>query len=273
MEATNRVPLASSTVEKMHGSQSFIIREDSRKAAWQYGYRRELGEEGGWAGFGSTTAQGTIWLAAVAPEGPWRLAIDHPGVVRELGMPVAEIQGPGLARYEFADLTGLYGVLPRVYQLSVSLPDVPLEVFRQRTGQLPRTTETERMVVQRIGQEVFRASLMDYWQGRCPLTGIREGELLRASHIVPWSECEEDAQRLDVYNGLLLSALWDAAFDRGLVTFSREGVPLYSARLGAEARGGLSWVRPLELKDAHQVYLERHRERFSQSEREGEFGL
>jgi len=48
---------------------------------------------------------------------------------------------------------------------------------------------------------------MDYWQGRCPLTGISDPALLRASHIVPWAECETDAQRLDVHNGLLLAAL------------------------------------------------------------------
>ena len=29
-------------------------------------------------------------------------------------------------------------------------------------------------------------------------------------------------QRLDVHNGLLLSALWDAAFDQGLVSFADE---------------------------------------------------
>ena len=38
-------------------------------------------------------------------------------------------------------------------------------------------------------------------------TGITDPALLRASHIVPWAECG-DAQRLDVHNGLLLSALW-----------------------------------------------------------------
>jgi hypothetical protein len=164
-------------------------------------------------------------------------------------------------------------VLPRVYQLAVSLPDAPLHVFQHRTAKLPRTTEAERLVVQRIGQDVFRPSLMDYWRGRCAITWIREGELLRASHIVPWSECGDDTERLDVYSGLLLSALWDAAFDRGLVTFSRDGFPLFSGRLGVEAWGGLSLVRPLEPKDAHQVYLERHRESFSRSKREGEIGI
>jgi len=32
-------------------------------------------------------------------------------------------------------------------------------------------------------------ALMDYWAGRRPLTGITEPALLRASHIVPWSDC------------------------------------------------------------------------------------
>jgi predicted restriction endonuclease len=95
--------------------------------------------------------------------------------------------------------------------------------FKIAVADLPRTTEAERLVVQRIGQDIFRARLMVYWQGRCPLTGISDPALLRASHIIPWAECESDAQRLDVHNGLLLSALWDAAFDAGLVGFDDDG--------------------------------------------------
>jgi HNH endonuclease len=58
---------------------------------------------------------------------------------------------------------------------------------------------------------------MDYWGARCPITGITDPTLLRASHIVPWAECG-DEHRLDVHNGLLLSG--DAAFDTGLVSFA-----------------------------------------------------
>ena len=83
-------------------------------------------------------------------------------------------------------------------------------------------------MVQRIGQDIFRKALLAYWNGRCPLTGIADPELLRASHIKPWSACETDAERLDVHNGLLLSALWDAAFDKGLVTFADDGTPILS---------------------------------------------
>lgn len=88
---------------------------------------------------------------------------------------------------------------------------------------MPRTTEAEPKTVQRIGQDIYRDGLMAYWNGQCPMTGITERGLLRASHAKPWKDCETDEERLDVHNGLLLSALWDAAFDKGLVTFSERG--------------------------------------------------
>jgi HNH endonuclease len=116
-------------------------------------------------------------------------------------------------------------------------------------------------VVQRIGQDIFRAALMDYWGGRCPITGITDAALLRASHIVPWSECD-DAKRLDVHNGLLLSALWDAAFDAGLVSFADDGTALASSELGAAARTALgidSAPRLSNLRDAHRANLAVHR--------------
>lgn len=242
--------------------QPFIVREECQKAAWQHGYRRVLDETDGWAAFGSTTAPGTIWLAAAGEQGPWFLAIDHAGVAAELDLPAADLRGPGLARSSFPSLTELYVVLTRVYQLATSLPDAPLNLFRQQTINLPTTTEVERLVVQRVGQDIFRKSLMDYWQGRCPLTGITDPELLRASHIVPWSECEDDAQRLDIHNGLLLSALWDAAFDRALVTFDDDGRPKFSPKLTEAARQALHWNRPISLSDHHRQNLTAHRKRF-----------
>jgi len=144
------------------------------------------------------------------------------------------------------------------------LPDAPLTRFRARTVGLPQTTEAERLVVQRIGQDIFRAALMDYWEARCPITGITDPALLRASHIVPWSECD-DAQRLDVHNGLLLSALWDAAFDTGLVSFANDGTVLINLELSAAARTALgieSALRLPNLRDAHRTNLSAHRARY-----------
>jgi predicted restriction endonuclease len=133
-----------------------------------------------------------------------------------------------------------------VYRLAISLPDAPLARFQAKTADLPRTTEVERLVIQRIGQDVFRDALMHYWGGRCPLTGIADPALLRASHIVPWADCS-DEQRLDVHNGLLLSALWGAAFDQGLVSFGDDGTPCGSPKLSQIARTAL---RPLSVLGA-----------------------
>ena len=102
------------------------------------------------------------------------------------------------------------------------------------------------------------------WKGRCPLTGITDPALLRASHIVPWAKCETDAHRLDIHNGLLLSALWDAAFDAGLISFDDDGRPLSSTALTpiAAAQLNIKIASPLKLTDAHRTNLTRHRERY-----------
>jgi predicted restriction endonuclease len=91
------------------------------------------------------------------------------------------------------------------------------------------------------------------------LTGISDTALLRASHIVPWKDCASDAERLDVHNGLLLSALWDAAFDRGLATFDDDGHPLLSAKLSETARAELRWQNSVTLTDKHRARLAMHR--------------
>ena len=239
--------------------QSFVVSEECRKAAWQNGYRRPLGEASGWVHYGSTTAKGTIRLGASGAGGPWFLAIDHAGIVEELGDPRTDVGGPGIARYAFATLAELYISLSKVYSLGLTLPDRPLDDFRGAVKGLPNTTEAERLVVQRIGQQIFRERLMTYWSGRCPLTGITDPALLRASHIIPWKSCPNDAERLAIHNGLLLSALWDAAFDRGLTTFDDDGRPVFSHTLSELARSDLRWSHPIPVTRRHQERLAFHR--------------
>ena len=244
----------------------FVAREEAHKAAYENGFRIELGVRDGWIGYRSATARGEIWIARVAEKGSWLLSISHAGVAAELGLqPLSGIPSPGFATFAFAYLHELYATLDRVYKLGVSLPDVPLKAFEKATADLPRTTEAERLTVERIGQNLFRQALMEYWNGRCPLTGITDPALLRASHIVPWAECETDALRLDVHNGLLLSALWDAAFDAGLISFADDGTVLRSPSLTSEAAAALNLASSASLAgltDHHRSNLSRHRARY-----------
>jgi putative restriction endonuclease len=133
----------------------------------------------------------------------------------------------------------LHTLMDRLYRLALSLPPEPLLDFEEQIAGLPRETEAERLVVQRIGQDVFRKSLIDYWGGQCPITGVDQSELLRASHIKPWADCPTDAERLDVFNGLLLAAHLDAAFDAALISFADDGALMMSPDLMERSRVAL----------------------------------
>jgi len=158
-------------------------------------------------------------------------------------------------------------VLHRAAELAVSLPNQAAENFITRVkeelaGIKSLTTEVERLVKQRVGQDTFRQALLEYWGGSCAVTGIDLPEILRASHAKPWAECGSDMERLNVYNGLLLNANLDALFDRGLVSFSETGQILIGEQLNDDQRNKLGLDSGLKLRwitEEHQPFLRWHR--------------
>jgi predicted restriction endonuclease len=95
-------------------------------------------------------------------------------------------------------------------------------------------TETEIVNRQRCQQNFFRRIVLHSYNLRCCVTANPIPELLRASHIVPWSESIEE--RLNPRNGLCLSATFDAAFDRGLISFDNDYRLLLSDRIKKESK-------------------------------------
>ena len=67
-------------------------------------------------------------------------------------------------------------------------------------------------------QSKFRNMVLKNFDDKCCISGIKEVDLLRASHIVPWSENIET--RLDPSNGLCLFILYDVLFDQGYFSLS-----------------------------------------------------
>ena len=110
-------------------------------------------------------------------------------------------------------------------------------VERFAIGHAPGLTETEKEYIQkaRRGQGQFRMLLLDAYGATCPVVGITNVELLIASHIKPWNVCTNQ-ERLDPENGILLSALIDRLFDRGLITFYDDGKILPSPYLSSNDR-------------------------------------
>lgn len=237
------------------------------KVAADNGFDLPLPRRDIWLGFASSHAPLRVWLAAGDPE-LFHAALSQANVARALAA-----QGTALnlvlpegasAALSVGDIAALYRLLRRAFQLSRALPDELFQTFRRQTESMPSATEAERLVIQRVGQGLFRTGLLDYWQGRCALTGLQVPELLRASHIKPWADCGSDAERLDVYNGLLLAPHLDAAFDRGFITVADDGAVWVSTLLGIEDRRLLGLDAPLRVRsltDGHRTYLAWHRQK------------
>lgn len=220
---------------------------------------------GQWLAFSSTQCPLRIWLAP-ASQGQFVAALSLNNVATALDQgqpdPVVPLPPGAVAARVTPNLETLHRLVRRAFQLSRTLPNELLHTFRQVTEHLPRNTEAERLVVQRVGQDLFRAGLLTYWEGRCAITGLGVPELLRASHIKPWADCSSDAERLDIYNGLLLAPHLDAAFDAGFITFRDNGDVLVSENLGQNNRFLLcldGHLRVEKLAAEHAGYLEWHR--------------
>lgn len=122
-------------------------------------------------------------------------------------------------------------------------------------------TERESLTRIRIGQALFRSSLKKYWCSECSVSGIRNLNMLRASHIKPWY-LSTPAERLDVFNGLLLAPSYDAAFDKYLISFDSEGRILVAPTLEDDlVRLGIDRsARLRRMEGGHQKFLEHHRQ-------------
>ncbi len=119
------------------------------------------------------------------------------------------------------------------------------------------------LALARIGQGKFRTDLLQKWGRACAVTGVANERVLRASHVLPWSD-SDNRQRLDPNNGLLLCANLDALFDAWLISFTDDGSMLVSDELDAVERNRLGV--PMKLRAAPnaelRAYLAHHREKF-----------
>ncbi len=176
-------------------------------------------------------------------------------------------------KFVVSTIDELAKLLRRAAKLAQALPNQAATDFeckvQEELAKFPantiKGTEVERMIRQRIGQNAFRNAMLNYWGGSCAVTGIAVPEVLRASHAKPWADCANDAERLDVFNGFLLSANLDALFDRCLITFDDTGKIIISPRLSQDQRDALGLNSGLCLRwiaDEHLFYLQYHRSLF-----------
>ena len=86
-----------------------------------------------------------------------------------------------------------------------------------------------RQVKTRVNQSVFRQMVLANYSAKCAISGIDIPELLLASHIMPWSINEE--HRLNPENGICFSALYDKAYDKGIIGITPNYEVIFSTSL------------------------------------------
>jgi len=121
--------------------------------------------------------------------------------------------------------------------------------------------EKIQLTKSRRGQGIFKANVR-LIENECRVTGVTNIKHLRASHIKPWAAADNH-QKLDGFNGLLLSPHVDHLFDRGFISFENSGEVLVSKDLNPKVLQQWSIQTPRNVgtfKKEQQEYLEYHRD-------------
>jgi len=134
---------------------------------------------------------------------------------------------------------------------------------RRKKYKKPNETERTGLITSRVGQGYYRQQIIEKWGGVCPVSGSNLKSILISSHIVPWSE-SNDNERLDVENGILLSPNIDSLFDKHLISFEDDGNILISDKLddtNCKSLGINSNIK-IQITEGMKKYLKRHRNKF-----------
>ena len=170
-----------------------------------------------------------------------------------LHLPVFQLRdAKGKGMYSAA-LKSYQKFLDDIYQVSLS-QDIDTLVQDKRLDE----TEKARLIKTRMGQGQFRADLIEHWKS-CALTQYKQLQFLVASHIKPW-RVSSHQERLTPYNGLLLLANVDKAFDLGYITFSDKGLIRISSALDDHQTLGINQNMGINIVHQHQAFLAYHRE-------------
>ncbi len=115
----------------------------------------------------------------------------------------------------------------------------------------------------REGQGKYREELLNQCR-YCPFTMISDERLLIASHIKPWA-ASNDEEKVDPYNGYILSPLYDKLFDRGFITFTKDRHIILSEFISPYTWKRINlkndtFIKALPMDEKREAYLEFHHE-------------
>jgi len=239
------------------------------KAGCEHGWENVIESDDSLVALASARHPAQVTIRPQPSGSGWLVEVPAGLIRQELIRDWPDACAAGTGAFGVKDISQLALLLRRTAELAQSLPNQAALKYREAVAKeldkiKVNATEIECLVRQRVGQDTFRQALMDYWGRACAVSGIDLPEVLRASHAKPWAVCASDDERLDVFNGFLLSANLDALFDRGLITFDDSGRIVISPKIKPKQRIGLQLDDGLALRwlaPGHKSYLAWHREK------------
>jgi hypothetical protein len=125
-----------------------------------------------------------VTLSRCQPSLPSELARSFPDAIAT--------QGGTSVGFRLATEAALARWLRRAAALAQALPDQAVTSFEVQVQAAlaelgptaTKSTEVQRLVRQRVGQQAFRFAMLDYWGGACAVTGVAIPQALRASHAI-----------------------------------------------------------------------------------------
>lgn len=148
-------------------------------------------------------------------------------------------------------------------------PQLTLDPNYLPQSHIPNATERKGLITSRVGQGAYRDRVILRWKSKCAVTGFDKPKLLIASHIQPWKD-SMDSERVDPFNGILLSPTYDALFDRHLITFEDTGQIVLSEKIEFNAYKKIGVTGKETISDfrlENHFYLDKHRHQFGEANR------
>lgn len=163
-------------------------------------------------------------------------------------------------------LEGLIGAQFTLSQSDVLKQEEPASQIESELASLQgrtdiEATEKRQLVNARIGQGLFKNNVR-LNEHACRVTGVRQLHHLRASHIKPWKD-SNDEEKLHGCNGLLLAPHVDHLFDRGFISFEGNGdlIVAHQMELDVLKAWAIAIPRNVGVFNSDQRhFLEHHRE-------------
>ena len=151
-------------------------------------------------------------------------------------------------------------------QVAVAQPNAQVLEDLHRIEGDPSIPETQRIQLTkaRVGQGLFRNRVMTL-DPRCRVTGVEDPRLLIASHIKPWRD-STNPERINGFNGIMLSPHVDALFDERLISFEDDGRMLVHPGLSSDVLSRWSISRSTKVehfRPEQSAFLHHHRAAFA----------